>query len=72
MTQDVRRADPDETGLSVDEIWQGMRDGVISGPRAWARVMRSPGFYPGSTMALGIVVTADADVQRSGRAEAVQ
>lgn len=39
--RDVRVPDIEETGLSPAEVWQGLREGTIAGPRAWASAMRS-------------------------------
>lgn len=37
--RDVRVPDLEETGLSPAEVWQGLREGTIAGPRAWACAM---------------------------------
>lgn len=33
---DLRLPDVEETGLSPAEVWQGLREGSIAGPRAWS------------------------------------
>ena len=69
---DVRVPDVEETGLSPAEVWQGLREGTIAGPRAWACALLVMPVRSGGWMQPDFAVRARSRDLASSRPEVLQ